>query len=573
MYHIDIEVWKYDILVGLKKHKEDKYEFYWNRDAKEPLEKLHESQEVLVNYNGLHYDLPVMYNYYCNPKNSATPFELSKYIIEQHYELKYPKDFWNSIDLMFLLQGWIGLKVIEAIMGWEIRETTIDFRYEYKLTEEQRREAEHYNKQDLDACEALYEKMQPHIKMRLKLAEYLNIKHDFSIPVPTLMGMGLGAHRTPTTPIPVAEACLNIPIKHPIKQIMLEQIKKPLINFTTDFTMGDNEYTIANGGIHSKRGPWSGYDVWHVDVKGYYSLLMIHFNLFSRNIPPEGVKLYEGMYWDRLRLAATGDPEDSLTADSLKIGVLAVWGATRNYHHILYDRFVGEVITLYGELFLMYLIELFTDNNIDVINANTDGLIIKGDINVIKEQIKIWQDYHDFSVEVKPYKRFIQKDVNSYILGNSPTNMKVKGRDFTAIKYDWLFANIVSIPQIKVVSILLSEILFQGEDDLDPEEYVRKRIKDYEVQDYMFIIHHTGKFDGMRYLESNRILQKTNRVYAHAEGETVVKFKGENDYKYPGLPLTKECNVNLKTVQKETLDIDYEWYVDEVMRKYVAYYG
>ena len=573
MQHLDIEVFKYDICVGLKEHDKSNYKFYWNRDAAEPLRLLHESQEVVVTYNGLHYDLPLIYNYYCNPHNTANAFELSDFIINQHYELRYPKDYWNGIDLMFLLQGWIGLKVIEAIMGWEIRETTIDFRYQYKLTEPQRREVEHYNKQDLDASNALYNKMQSHIQMRLSLAKYLNIPHDFSIPVPTLMGMGLGAHRVPATPVPLHEKCINIPIKHPIKEKMLAQMKRPNSEFSENFTMGDKEYTIANGGLHSTLKCWQGYDVYHVDVKGYYSLLMMHFKLFSRNIPESGIELYKQMYEDRLRLKSTGKTEDSLTADSLKIGLLAIWGATRNYHHILYDRFVGELITLFGELFLMYLIELFTDNNINVINANTDGLIVTGDIKVIHEQIKVWQEYHYFDVEIEQYKRFVQKDVNNYILGNSLEKLKVKGRDFTAIKYDWLFANIVSIPQIPVVATLLSEILFQNEDEIDPEKYVRTRIKNYPVNFYMFIIHHTMKFDGMKYEESDREIQKTNRVYAHKEGETVVKFKGENTYKYPGLPLTRECNQDLSTVNKDDLDIDYEWYVDEVMRKYVTYHG
>ncbi len=571
MYFLDIEVFKYDIVVGIKHN--GKYEFYWNRDAKEPLEKLHKNRDIVVTYNGLHYDLPLIYNYYFNPQNSANAFELSSFIIEKHYELKYPKDFWDGIDLMFLLQGWISLKVIEAIMGWEIRETTIDFKYEFKLTEEERREVEFYNIQDLDACEALYHKMQPHINMRLQLAKYLNIPHDFSIPVPTLMGMGLGAHRKPTTPIEVHEKCINIPIKNPIKQIMIEQMKKPSNDFHVDFKMGNWEYTIANGGLHSKRKCWSGNNVYHVDVKGYYSLLMIYFKLFSRNIPQSGIELYKKMYEDRLYLKSTGKKEDELTADSLKLGLLSIWGATRNFHHILFDRFVGALIPLYGELFLMYLIELFTDNNIDIINANTDGLIVKGDINTINQQIKVWQDYHHFDVEVEAYQRFVQKDVNNYIMGNSLKKLKVKGRDFTAIKYDWLFANIVLIPQIPVVSKLLSELLFHQENSFDPEEYVRSKIKDYEVKDYMFIIHHTMKFDGMKYLESNRILQKTNRVYAHKEGETVVKFQRDNVYKYPGLPLTKECNNDLTKVDKESLDIDYEWYVEEVMRKYVAYYG
>lgn len=562
MVILDIEVFKYDLLTGIK--RDGKYEFYWNNDAKEVLQQLHESQEVVVNFNGEHYDLPVLYNYYFNKRNVATFFELSKYIVEKGFKLVYP-NFWNSIDIMANLQTWFGLKVIEAILGWEIRETTIDFKYEYKLTEEQRREVEYYNKQDLDATEAMYNKMKYHFECREAMCKWLGIEHSYQIPLPTLVGMGLGAHRTQNKPpIKPDFKCYDLPIKHEVKQVMLKQMEELKQEFSYDFKMGDQGYTVGNGGIHSHFNKWNGNDVWHVDVKGYYSLIMMNYKLFSRNIPQTGIDKYIEMYFERLRLKKT----NPLVADSLKIGILAVWGATRNPHHILFDYNVGMLITLYGQLFLLYLMELFTDNGILILNANTDGLIVKGDLDKIQTLTKQWDAYGGWDTEIDHYERFVQKDVNNYLIGNSLDKLKSKGRDFSAIKPDWLFSNIIVVPQTAVISKLLAKLLFENIDN--PEVYAREHIKDYPIQDYMFIVNHTHKFDGMRFVETQEKLQRVNRVYASKGGYTIEKLKFDSTYKYPGLPPCRVCNTNLETTPIPE-DLDYEWYVQEIMRKYVTY--
>lgn len=623
---LDIETFRYDLLVGIKDLSTGQYHFYWNKDAKAPLAELSEKQTEVVNYNGNHYDIPLIWNYYFNERNQASWFELSKLIIEDHFKLTFPKTFLNSIDLMSLLQTKQSLKLIEAILGWEIRETTIDFNYEYKLTEEQRREVEFYNRQDLDASEALYNKLKPYLGLRIRLAEYLGIPHDYSIPLPTLMGMGLGAHRKLHERFPTHPLILNVPINHPIKHKMINHLETNIANFSESFVMAGKQYTVGSGGIHSDVKCVSAYNVWHVDVKGYYTLLQMNFDLFSRNIGPEGQKKVRVMYKDRLEMKHT----DYDLSNSLKIGLLATWGATKNPYHILYDEQVGHSIPIYGQIFLIYLIELFADAGIDILNANTDGLIVQGDEKLIRELTDKWQKYGDFDVEIVNYKRFIAKDVNNYILGNAPYNLTVKGRDFTAIKKDWLFSNIVLVPQTRVISQLLSEILYIGEDpDFDPEEYVRSKVKNFYVEDYMFIANHTMAFSGMAFLETGERLQRTNRVYASKNGGTIYKFKGEfapselvpiahngkkgyitknnlplfdraseqdkdfyivglsetsdgrklftrladQQYKYPGLPLVKMCNSNLVEVDKNALDIDYEYYVSEVMRKYVAYYN
>jgi hypothetical protein len=566
MLVLDVETFQYDLLLGLHDPVKDTFEFLWNQDIGPRLKQLHDSNIPLVNYNGEHYDLPLLYNYFFNPRNKASWYQLSKLIVVQHQELKYPR-YWNSIDLLFNTQNKIGLKIIEAIMGWEIRESSIDFDYPYKLTEEQRREVEYYNKQDLKATWAYYIKLKYYFECRIELCNFLNIEHDYSIPLPTLVGMGLGAHRKDNKPpFPISDKCINLPLKSPVKQIMLEQMNKPVFNFSLDFIIGDKEYTIANGGIHSKQKNWSGYDVYHVDAKGYYSLLMMNYGLFSRNLPPSGIEAYNKMYWQRLEYAVTAP----IKSDSYKLGLLAIWGATRNRFHILYDPYVGALIPLYGELFLIWLIELYTENGIEIINANTDGLVVKGDINKINEITKMWEDYGNFKVKTTKYKRIVQKDINNYIIGNSLETLKYHGRDFTAVKPDWLFSNIVLVPQAPIISKLLSYILFYGE-EIDPELYVREHIRDYKVADYMFIIHHTMKFTGMHYAETKQRIQRCNRAYASINGYQIEKVKDDDTWKYPGLPLCEICNEDLSKVDISTLNINYEWYIDEIMRRYVTY--
>ena len=664
---LDVETFRYDLLVGIKDLRDDSYEFYWNNDIKKALETLKEENRPIITYNGEHYDLPLLYNYFFNPTNKATFFELSKFIVEDQLELYIPKDFFYSIDLMAALQTRQSLKLIEAILGWEIRETTIDFNYEFKLSEDQRREVEHYNIQDLDASHALYDKLQTYFNLRIKLAEYLGMKHDYRIPLPTMMGIGLEAHREKHNPIPIDPRVYNLPIKHEVKEVMIKHMEGKKAGLSYDFEINGVSYTVGDGGIHSNLYKIDETDVWHVDVKGYYTLIQILFDLFSRNIPKHGIEKVVKMYFERLKLRGSDFSnmpdilynkikkeypkvlnyifneeieQDKLTADSLKLGILSIWGAMRNYHHILHDHDAGFLVTLYGQIFIIYLIELLSDDRVQILNANTDGLIVKGDVDFIREKVKQWQGETGFDVEVVKYKRFVAKDINNYIMGNSLEDLTVKGRNFTALR-DWLFTNIVLVPQTAIISKLLSELLFNGEKHIDPEQYVRDRIDKFEPQDYMFIANHTMRYQGMFMAETGERMQRTNRVYAHKNGGTVYKFRGDfekykmipvskvveyndikldiirkktikgyvrdsnleqfneavgldkeefleslpktsddkdlmfrygdNQYKYPGLPLVKMCNDEVSTYNLKDMDVDFDYYVNEIMKLYVTY--
>lgn len=644
MVVLDIEVFKYDLLLGMKDLTTGEYSFIWGEEKeriKSILDRLHKEQIPIITFNGNHYDLPLLYQYFYNLRNTQSPFNLSKLIVEEGFKLSLPNDHFNSWDLFAIIQNPISLKVVEAIIGMEIRVTPIDFTHPYKLTDDERKLIEHYSIQDLDATEAFYNKLKGYMGLRLKLAEYLGVEHRFSIPLPTLMGIGLGAHRQPQRPLTTHPLCVEVPIENEVKNIMLAQIESPKRKFSYTFELGGLEYTVGNGGIHSTRKYVSERNVFHVDVKGYYTLLQKNFNLFSRNLPEDGVNKMLQMYEDRLAMKDS-DPELSV---GLKIGILSQWGATKNPHHILFDRRVGESIPLYGQLFIIYLIEMMAAAKIDVLNANTDGIIVKGDETVIREVVERWVNYGNFDVEVVHYERFIAKDINNYILGNSEDDMDVKGQDFTAIRSDWLFGNIVLVPQARVVSKILSELLYQDETnvDFDPERYVDARLHstDFNLSDFLYIVHHTGKYSGMAFLETGEQVQRVNRVYASTNGHTLYKYRGELlhdelipvrveyvdqttgrkrsissyimkshkelfnntfdidekrrllvdlsedanghkhhtrladlQYKYPGLPLVKLCNASLGEVSMSDIeDIDYGYYRDEILRKYLTYFS
>lgn len=678
---LDIETFRYDLLMGIKDMATGKYHFYWNSDIKPALDKIIKEDRYVITYNGEHYDLPLLYNYFYNSRNQASFFELSKFIVEDNLQLSYPKTFVKSIDLMASLSSFQSLKLVEAILGWEIRETSISFDYEFKLTNDQRKEIEHYNIQDLDTSEALYNKMQNYFNLRVNLAEYLGIEHDYRIPLPTLMGLGLGAHRQVHEPVKIDPRLEEVPIISDVKQVLLDHMKgrRPGLSYT--FEIKGVSYTVGDGGIHSNIDPIDRDDVYHVDVKGYYTLIQLLFNLFSRNIPIEGIEKVVHMYFERLKLSGSNFDNMSkilydkiledyprvhdyifnetvelnyTTANSLKIGILSIWGAMRNFHHILYDFDVGFLVTLYGQFYIIYLIQLLAYNGIEIVNANTDGLIVTGDIETITEHVNYWQNYTGFDVEVNKYKRFVAKDVNNYIMGNSLDKLTTKGRDFTGLR-DWMFSNVIVIPQTPVMAKILSEILFKKIDKDKIRSYVESRIKDFEPMDYMFIANHTLKFSGMFFLETGELLQRTNRVYAHVNGGTVYKFKGDfikhdliyveekihylaskdgkdvtryktvkgyikesrvtefndkvkelkemafmndvkdleklldnpsitsdgktilhmygdNQYKYPGLPLVKTFNDDISTANIKDMNIDYEYYINEIIKKYNAYY-
>jgi DNA polymerase elongation subunit (family B) len=103
----------------------------------------------------------------------------------------------------------------------------------------------------------------------------------------------------------------------------------------------------------------------------------------------------------------------------LKRALNSLYGKSKDKTSSAYDPRQANRTCIYGQLFLLDLIEMIEDR-ITLINTNTDGLIFKvesiKDLEELKKICKIWEDRTRFKLGYKIYSKIIQKDVNNYIL-------------------------------------------------------------------------------------------------------------------------------------------------------------
>lgn len=148
LHFIDFEVFKYDWLCVIFNPVE-KYEYVICNDAEE-LRRYYEKfrNEIFVTYNGKHYDQYIFKAIMCD----FNPKEVNDFIIAQggagyQFSSLFRKIPLNIYDVMNALDR--GLKTFEGFMGNDIKETTIPFDIDRKLTNAELEEVIEYCKHDV----------------------------------------------------------------------------------------------------------------------------------------------------------------------------------------------------------------------------------------------------------------------------------------------------------------------------------------------------------------------------------------------------------------------------------------
>ena len=166
--------------------------------------------------------------------------------------------------------------------------------------------------------------------------------------------------------------------------------------------------TYGLGGIHFALKDFVGEDLMYVDVRSMYPNIMINFDLFSRAITKRDV--YIDWVRDREKAKANGD---ALKDSELKLKINSVYGLMKADWCPLYDPYMASSIAVMGQVLMTILIGGLVSTGCEIINANTDGLIIKpsGDWHNICEQ---WENNTGLSLSYKPIKKLEQANVNNY---------------------------------------------------------------------------------------------------------------------------------------------------------------
>ena len=183
-YIFDCEVFAYDWLFVFKNVDGGQYTVIHNDN--DAIREFMDTDPLLAGFNNKHYDQFILKAVLAG----ATPEEVKEvndFIIRdgqigwQHPLMSRCYTRFDQFDLFDDCQVGLSLKAIEAHLGMDIRESTVDFNLDRPLTAEELEETIFYCKHDVDATEKLYELRKGYLENKLTLGRAKNIPDTKSL--------------------------------------------------------------------------------------------------------------------------------------------------------------------------------------------------------------------------------------------------------------------------------------------------------------------------------------------------------------------------------------------------------
>lgn len=545
---VDFEVFKYDTLLGVYDVNDDRYYQTWNFG--EMKEYYYRNQNAIwIGHNNADYDNNIL----SAIVRGKDPYEVSQDIIVNKRR-HFPDIKLNYYDLMQLHPT--SLKVMEAALGKNISESSVDFRISRPLTSEEKLEVESYNRDDLD---------QTFLDLKLSKSEFqlkMDLIREFKLPIDAL-------HYTQAQ---IAEAALgaikdDTLVDKPVHPILYPQLKvknKEALDFYLNegFKIGEKpiinlcglDHQMGAGGMHA--GEENTYCDWalYLDVSGYYNLVMILYNLLSRAIPEEGKELYKYMYHQQLALKGVDDVKRAV----YKTILLAVFGAQMHKGSKLYDPWNGALVPVVGQMFLIDLLEKL-EGKVRLVQSNTDGIMVKplGDEKEVLAIVEEWCTRTGFTIKPKKIYDIYQRDVNNYMYRDDKGKIHTKGE---AVGYYecWenpLENNSYNSKEPIIIHYCIVEYLMNG---IKPEQTIVKYAKEFRMFQWICKL---NSFDYLTF-EANgerQVLQKVNRCFASKVPGMIYKNKASKHDRYSNLA-DRVFVFNNSLDKLNYKDIDYVYY-------------
>lgn len=574
MLFYDFEVFKEDWLVVVIDMMNKKEHVIINDPA--ALEKLHSENvnEIWVGFNSRHYDQYILKGILCG----FDPKRINDYIIVKgNPGWKFSSLFRNvkliNYDVMTGIDR--GLKTFEGFMGNNIKESSVPFDIDRKLTQEELDETVKYCRHDVEQT----------------VEVFLERKDDFEA------HMGL-----------VKLACKDKPLdlfllsktKVQLSSIILDAVKKDHDDeFDIDFpsTMRIEKYTdvvdwyknpenrkynvdpddpkskknqldimIAGvphvfgwGGVHGAIDKYSGEGYFlNMDVASLYPSLMIQYDLGSRNM--KDPNKYEEIYHTRLQYKAEKNPLQL----PLKLVLNGTYGAMKDKNNQLFDPRQANRVCIYGQLLLLDLIEKL-EPHCQIIQSNTDGVLIKmnryEDFDLIDDICYEWEQRTHLVLEFEEFRKVFQKDVNNYIIVSPDGKYKSKGayvKKLNSLYYD-----------LPIVNKALIDYMVKNVP-------VEKTIGDCDdLKEFQLVSKASGKYKHILHGDK-ALIEKTIRIFASTlstdPGVQKVHATTGRPEKIPNSP--ENCFIYNDEVNgvKVPRKLNKQWYID-MANKRLADFG
>ena len=414
-----------------------------------------------IGFNTIKYDLSLIWlSYYDQDlaKLKTASNELINGIWERDFTEKYKIQIFGTshVDLINVCPLRGSLKLYSGrLHGQRIQDVPFD---PYgSITEEEKLIVKNYCVNDLDSTELLLN----------NLSEQLSLRQDLSNQYrQNLMSKSDAQIAEAVITSEIKRLTGSYPKKPKIEDIQTHFYFKPPANlfFQTDYlkgilhnvcntkfsldgngrlergtaianlsiTIGKSVYRMGIGGLHSSEeciGYTSNeeYEIRDRDVASFYPRIVLNCGLYPSHIGPPFLEVYNSLV-DR-RLAAK-KAKQIAQSENLKVTINGTFGKTGSPYSVIYAPEMTIQITVGGQLYLLMFIEAMELEGIQVISANTDGIVMylrKDQIETYERIVKWWEQTTGFETEETKYKCIYSRDVNAYLAVGE--DGKVKGKN------------------------------------------------------------------------------------------------------------------------------------------------
>ena len=577
MLFYDFEVFKHDwlvVIMDMTNRKE--YIIINNADELEAVYKANK-HDIWVGYNSRNYDQYILKAILCgfNPK------EVNDFIIAEgrkgwQFSSLFRNFPLNNYDIFQNNDG--GLKSLEGFMGNSIKETSVPFDIDRKLTDTELQETVKYCRNDVEQTIEVF------ILRKEEFESHLNLIKTFKLPLSyisktkaQLSAIILGAVKQKH------DDEFEIEFPNTLKVEKYKQIvnwyKNPLnrdYNKIIETEIAGVPHVFAWGGLHGARLQYAGEGYFiNVDVASYYPSLMIEYGWLSRNVADPSK--YKNIRETRLKLKAEHNPMQQ----PYKIVLNSTYGAMKDAQNAMYDPRQANNVCVGGQLLLLDLIEKL-ESFCEIIQSNTDGILIKMPVgkdedewfNQVDDTCYEWEQRTRMQLEFDEFRKVYQKDVNNYIIVAASGKYKCKGgyvKKLNSLDYD-----------LPIVNTAVVEYLLHG---IRPEETIASctELKQFQKivkvsTKYMYALYkpkveqkkfrdESGRLKlGKVFTGGEKQQEKAFRVFASKRSTDGGIYKVKNEHKNPEkFANTPEvCFIVNESVNGMPIPdyLDKSWYID-----------
>lgn len=433
MVFYDFEIFQYDWLVVIN-DVTNKKEIVIINDEKQ-LQQFYDAHinDIWVGFNSRHYDQYILKGILCG----FDPKKINDFIIVKGNPGWKFSSMLRDIPLInydVMLGTDRGLKSFEGFMGNNIKETSVPFDIDRKLTDAEIADTVKYCRHDVQQTIEVFIKRIDEFNTMMFFIKHFKLplmalsKTKAQLAAEILGGNRKGQNFDDEFQFPVLD-CIQLKKYRFVADWYLNPENHNYEKSQKKIMVAGVEHTFSWGGGHGAKPQYHAKgDFLIIDVTAYYPSMQEKFKFGYRVMDnPEN---FEFIHNSNIEFKRKGDKKARLP---FKIMDNAISGQMKQKQSALYDPMSNNSICINGQLLLLDLIE-HIEPYCELVQNNTDGIIIRlrdyeRDFDIIDRIVADWEHRTGMKMDFDTFfGEIFQKDVNNYMIIDRETGaMKVKG--------------------------------------------------------------------------------------------------------------------------------------------------